>query len=185
MLRLVLGKLYDGAAILPGKIDERLRRIASLVNGGLTDANLDPAFTFAAARFAENRSVFVLQARWLNAEAVGLDRRAIFPAVPVACHLEYLEAVQVGSPAGGALPIYKGKVGVSNTSISGVGQWSHTNESTYPGAGAAGATRYRHTFARAVAQADLAAGEQIWLNPAAAVNRAGHIMARFSVPHSA
>src|SRR6266542_3443508 len=49
MLRLVLGTLYGDAAILPAKFDERLRRIAGAVNGGLTGDNFAPAYKLPAA----------------------------------------------------------------------------------------------------------------------------------------
>lgn len=90
MHRLVLSRLYDAAAILPGKIDARLRRIAALVNGGLAADALAPAYKIPQAGFREGSSIFFLSARYGNIDG-GAGVAAVLPAVPVDSFLLWAE----------------------------------------------------------------------------------------------
>lgn len=107
MLHLILGRLYDAASILPGKIDARVRQLAAVVNGGLTADNLAAGYRLPAASFKERYSYFALQARFVNLRIAngGGWQYAFTPAVGVACELVgvYVAWIpgRVGALAGG------------------------------------------------------------------------------------
>lgn len=132
MLRLVLGKLYDGAAILPGKLDERLRRIAAEVNGGLTGANIDPAYGIPVSRFQHGRSTHVCVARMMNGSygnpAVGTDYvYAVSSALPVASRLDkaiLIAAAEPTSGLGGVVLLRKGAINGANVVVGADVEWS-------------------------------------------------------------
>jgi hypothetical protein len=90
VLNLVLGRLYSKALILPGKLDERMRKIAAVVNGGLTGDNLAAGYAIPAAAFRErySRVAISVHAPNLIGPGAATTRWALTPPLPVACHLE-------------------------------------------------------------------------------------------------
>lgn len=193
MLRLVLGKLYDGAAILPGKLDERIRRIASAVNGGLTGANLDPAYKIPLSRFQHQFSRFSLQARFPGTEiSSGLALFAVCAPVPAQCRIERIDVFWSYDTASyGDFQFWKGTLYGVQTQINYIATYPEERmvSTQYP-AVAAGQTMRRKTyvFNRADAGAVIDAGRHLWLKwpYADGVKKIdGHAVFTFIVNHSA
>lgn len=91
LARLVLGKLYPNAALLPQRLDERLRSIVSVVNGGLTAANLAAAYKLPAAAFTEGRQLLVVGFRVPTHQTI--RDRAHAPQLPAAATLVAIDLV--------------------------------------------------------------------------------------------
>ena len=192
MLRLVLGRLYDDAALLPGKIDERLRRIVGAVNGGLTGANLDPAYKVPLSRFEHQFSRFSLQARFPDTEIAGIALFAACAPVPVQCRIERLDVFWSYDPSvGSSFEVWKGTLYGVQTHLNYISTYP---ESTVPNdkypAVAAGQTMHRKTyvFNRADNNAIIQGGYHLWLKwPFAdGVKKLdGHAVFTFIANHSA
>lgn len=185
MLRLVLGKLYDNAALLPGKLDERLRQIASVVSSGLAGASLAPAYAIPAARFREGRSQFVLQARFTNTEqpAGWNPCNAISPPVPVESRLDAVEFIGAGAPPPG--------IKIGTAFAGGFTAWLLDETSRRPALGlpaAAGETVFRWSYIvnpnPAQGTRVVAGGEFLWAQGGPATGD-GLMVYRLSIPHSA
>lgn len=196
MLRLVLTKLYDGAALLPGKLDERIRRMASIVNGGLTGASLDPAYQLPASRFREGASLVELQAvlpsiRYDAASSLPLGYAAV-PSLPRASSLLLVKVFWATAvPAlEHPLRVYRGVPGappyVELAEVVVVGSTSGEKTSLYPTT--AGDVLRRHVFDFRAAPAAIAANEQVIVqldNTGGEDDMSGGISALFRLPHEA
>ncbi|MGE5617411.1 MAG: hypothetical protein ACM3UX_00590 [Candidatus Woesearchaeota archaeon] len=97
MYRLVLAKLASQGVILPGKIHERMLRLAEFVNGGLGPENLDPTYKIPATAIAEPKQTLILAAPMDQFYASGATQwRALMPPLPAAATLLRVELV-IGS----------------------------------------------------------------------------------------
>jgi hypothetical protein len=177
VLRLVLSRLYDGAALLPAKLDERIRRIASVLNGGLTGANLAPAYKIPAAAFRERYSLLVLQARGGNVE--GGPEVATAP-LPAAGKLLWIEARASDYDSSWTPSVFVGDIGdLGAMTDLGITHWTPVPADASPYPVAAGKTERRYIF-RPPAPVDVAAGDQIALG-----QTGGHVAVVVAIPHVA
>jgi hypothetical protein len=94
---IVLNHLDKGAAgiIQPWKLDRRIRQIAGIVNGGLSEANLASSYILPASMFTEARTRFLLTARQTNSRipTVTTYLESFATTVPAACEILFVEVL--------------------------------------------------------------------------------------------